>query len=333
MKFKAAILDEIDSPLIVDDIELSKLEVGQVLVKIHYSGICGSQLAEISGAKGSDNFLPHLLGHEGSGVVVEMGAGISIFKKGDRVVAHWREGKGIDAEFPVYKWGNKVVGGGKVTTFSEYAVVSENRLTKVDKDTPLELAALMGCSVTTAWGLINNEAQLKIGQSIIVIGCGNVGLNIIVGAKMVSAYPIICIDRHEGKLEQALNCGATSATSSDFGIEADVVVDCTGSPEMIEKGWKMVASGGKMILVGQPHNGASYNFTKVREGFYKNKKMFDSQGGMTNPTVDIPRYLNLIKSSGLGYGQPSMYDLESVNNAIRDLEQGVVGKIMLEMNT
>ena len=95
MKFKAAILDEINSPLIIDDIELSKLEVGQVLVKIHYSGICGSQLAEISGAKGSDNFLPHLLGHEGSGVVVDKGKCFNDLSEGDRVVVHWRKGNYI----------------------------------------------------------------------------------------------------------------------------------------------------------------------------------------------------------------------------------------------
>ena len=127
---KAAILTEQRRPLVVDHVELPReLGVGQVLVKVRYSGICGSQLGEIDGVKGEDRFLPHLLGHEGSGVVLAVGPGVRHVAPDDVVVLHWRRGPGIESEVPVYRWGDRAVNAGCVTTFNEYAVVSENRCT------------------------------------------------------------------------------------------------------------------------------------------------------------------------------------------------------------
>src|SRR5262249_32148541 len=160
--------------------------VGQVLVKIQQSGICGAQLGEIAGVKGPDKFLPHLLGHEGGGVVEDVGPGVSHVKKGDHVVLHWRKGVGIQAKPSNYRWMERVVNAGWVTTFSEYTVASENRVTPIPKDIPFDIASLMGCAVTTALGLINNDAQVKIGQSVAVLGCGGVGLNMVQGAALVS---------------------------------------------------------------------------------------------------------------------------------------------------
>src|SRR5215471_11714042 len=176
MKMRAAILEALRAPLVLDDIEVPALECGQVLVQIHQTGICGAQLGEIDGKKGEDKFLPHLLGHEGGGVVLETGPGVSQVRKGDHVVLHWRKGAGIHAKPAKYQWNGRTVNSGWVTTFNECAVVSENRLTPISKDIPFDVAALMGCAVTTALGLINNLAQLKIGQSIGIFGCGGVGL-------------------------------------------------------------------------------------------------------------------------------------------------------------
>src|SRR3989344_6266802 len=132
MKFHAAILVEQCQPLTVDQIELTTpLEYGQVLVRVICSGICGSQIGEIEGVKGEDKFLPHLLGHEGGGVVEKIGPGVTKIKKGDHVVMHWRKGVGIESATPQYKWDNRVVNAGWVTTFNEWAVVSENRLTPI----------------------------------------------------------------------------------------------------------------------------------------------------------------------------------------------------------
>jgi len=148
----------------VAEVELPKaLSFGQVLVKVHYSGICGAQINEIEGAKGPDKFLPHLLGHEGSGTVLDVGVGVKTVRKDDRVVMHWRQSDGLQSETPAYQWEGRKVNAGWVTTFNEYAVVSENRLTAIPKDFDLKLAPLFGCAVTTAMGVVNNDAHVKIG--------------------------------------------------------------------------------------------------------------------------------------------------------------------------
>ena len=160
---KAAILFEQNKPLIVDKVELpKKLDFGQVLVKVYYSGICGSQLGEISGIKGPDSYLPHLLGHEGTGKVLETGPNVSHIQEGDHVVLHWKPSIGIDAKPPLYEWKGKSLNAGKVTTFNQYAVVSENRLTSIPKDFDMKTATLFGCAVTTAFGVVNNDAEIKV---------------------------------------------------------------------------------------------------------------------------------------------------------------------------
>ena len=175
----AAILNKQNADLILDDVEAFALDVGQVLVKVEASSICGRQIAEITGRKGEDHYLPHLLGHEGCGVVEDIGLGVTTVKTGDKVVMHWRKGEGIESTFPRYKWGSQIIGGGLITTLSEKSVVAENRITKIPDDIPADVASLLGCATTTGLGLVNNEADLKIGQSIVVIGAGGVGLNVI----------------------------------------------------------------------------------------------------------------------------------------------------------
>ena len=144
---KAAILEEINGPLTIGEVTLTDLLFGQVLVKILVSGICGSQLQEIAGNKGNAKFVPHLLGHEGCGIVEDIGPGVTKVKKGDKVVMHWRKGDGIESDFPTYMFKGKPMKSGKVTTLSEYSIVSENRITPVPHDTPNELCALLGCVV------------------------------------------------------------------------------------------------------------------------------------------------------------------------------------------
>ena len=163
---KAAILIEQNAPLEIAEIEIPKLEVGQVLVKVESSGVCGKQIDEISGRQGHDPHLPHLLGHEGAGVVVDVGAGVRKVKAGDRVVLHWIKGLGIDSAPPRFRRNGQVVSAGWVTTFSDYTVASENRLTPVPGDIGFDVLALLGCAVTTGLGIVFNNANLKPGQSI-----------------------------------------------------------------------------------------------------------------------------------------------------------------------
>ena len=205
---KAAILAESKKPLIIDDITLpDNLEFGQVLVKVHYSGICGAQINEIDAAKGHDKFLPHLLGHEGSGVVQETGPGVTTVKNGDHVVLHWRPSSGLQSQTPKYDWNGKTVNAGWVTTFNEQAIISENRLTVIPNNFDMRIAPLFGCAVTTAFGVVNNDAKIKVGQSVVIFGIGGVGLNIAQAANMVSAHPIVGVDLLDHKLEMGRKFG------------------------------------------------------------------------------------------------------------------------------
>lgn len=346
MNFKAAILTEIGKPLTIGSLRVPPLSTGQVLVRVKASGICGAQIGEISGAKGPDPWLPHLMGHEGGGVVEEVGPGVTRVRRGDSVVMHWRKAPGIEASPPKYIWeGHKpLVGGGWVTTFNEMAVVSENRLTPVGRNVPFEVAALMGCAVTTALGLVDNEAMVRIGESVVVAGCGGVGLNVIQGARLVGAYPVIGYDRSASALGRAQAMGADLILSPEDDIEvevrkacgksgADVFVDCTGSPEVIAQGLDLIRpGGGRVILVGQPHGGQDLLLPGFRK-HYCGKVMLDSQGGLTDPASDIPRYIRLFNAGRL----PLMslithrFPLERINEALDVVRSGEAGRVILEM--
>ncbi len=161
-KTKAAILFKQKSNLKIENIELPKyLEYGQILVKMIYSGICASQLGEIQAIKGKDKFLPHLLGHEGIGQVINKGPGVKKVIKGDIVLLHWMPSNGINSNPPKYKWKKKTINAGFVTTFNEHGIVSENRITKIPKKKDKFLDyLLLGCTASTAIGSVK-KANLE----------------------------------------------------------------------------------------------------------------------------------------------------------------------------
>lgn len=340
---RAAILVELKKPLEVAEIGLpEKLEAGQVLVRLITSGICGSQIGEIDGAKGEDKFLPHLLGHEGCGTVEEVGPGVRYVKPGDRVVLHWRKGPGIDAAPPAYSWNGKRVNAGWVTTFNELAVISENRLTVVPPDTDPEIAALFGCAVTTGFGVIVNNAKLSIGESVVVFGAGGVGLNIVQAAAMVSAWPIIAVDLYDNKLAIAKALGATHTINAGKQDAAaaireilgkgglDVFIDNTGQPPIIELGYSLVKPQGRTILVGVPKAGQSSRLYTLPLHF--GKMLTGSHGGEAVPERDIPRYLGMFDRGLLELRTliTARFPLEKVNNAIAGMRDGsIAGRCMI----
>ena len=340
---KSAILIESKKPLVVTDIDMpSSLEFGQVLVKIFYSGICGAQINEIDAVKGPDKFLPHLLGHEGSGIVEKIGEGVTTVKTGDHVVLHWRKSSGIESVTPKYLWKEKKVNAGWVTTFNEKAIVSENRLTAIPPDFDMRIAPLFGCSVTSAFGVVNNDAKIKIGQSVLIFGVGGVGLNIVQAASMVSAYPIVGVDLHENKINMGKKFGLTHgliANSNDLNNKiyniigskgADISIETTGIPKVIEQAYELTASDGKTILVGVPNDKISIyslplHFEKILTG---------SHGGDAIPNIDIPRYIRLINQKKMTLENiiTHEFNLKEINSAIDLLRSGKAGRIIIKMN-
>lgn len=343
---KAAILVEQRQPLVVAEIELPQaLDVGQVLVKVHYSGICGSQLGEIDGAKGEDKFLPHLLGHEGSGTVVEVGPGVRHVKAGDKVVLHWRKGLGIEPVPPKYKWGDKTVNAGWVTTFNEYAIVAENRITPIPADSDMEVAALFGCAVTTGFGVVVNNAKVKIGESVVVFGAGGVGLNIVQASAMVSAYPLIAVDLYDNRLALAkemgathlINSGKTDARKAILDIVGaagvDVFIDNTGQPAIIEMGYQLAKPQGRVTLVGVPRKGNNISVYSLPLHF--GKGLSGSHGGEAVPEQDIPRYHSLYRSGRLRLLEllTERFSIQEINEAIATMRSGqLAGRCLIALD-
>jgi len=342
---KAAILVEQKKPLVIADINLpEKLEYGQVLVRVVSSGICGSQIGEIEGVKGPDRFLPHLLGHEGGGIVEKIGTGVTKVKPGDHVVMHWRKGVGIDSATPQYKWGKTTVNAGWVTTFNELSVISENRLTPIPKDIDFETAALLGCAVTTGFGVVNNDAKLKIGESVAVFGVGSVGMNIIQGASLVSAYPIIAIDLYDHKLNEAKKYGAThviNASKEDVGAEiekivgsqgVDVAIDNTGNPKVIELAYEATSNSGRTVLVGVLDKKSKISIYTLPLHF--EKELVGSHGGGSFPTADIPNYLKIIKNAKAKIKEmiTHRFTLNDINLALSDIKNGNIGKCVIDIS-
>lgn len=342
---KAAVLTELKTPLVVAELKMPEsLAIGQVLVKIHFSGICGSQLGEIDGAKGPDKYLPHLLGHEASGTVLDIGAGVKHVKVGDKVVLHWRKGLGIESETPKYTWEGKTVNAGWITTFNEYAIVSENRVTPIPADSDLEVAALFGCAVTTGFGVAQNNAKIGIGESVVVMGAGGIGLNIVQAAALLSAYPIIAVDLHDNKLALAKEMGATHLINARNGDVAeqikqivgaaglDVFVDNTGDPSIIETGYQLTKAQGRVILVGVPRKDKNINIYSLPLHF--GKVLTGSHGGEAIPQTDIPKFHGLYQNKRIQLKNliTNRYSLHDINTAIAGVRSGeIAGRCMISM--
>ncbi|MEX1110707.1 MAG: zinc-binding dehydrogenase, partial [Chthoniobacterales bacterium] len=335
MKTLAAILIEQRKPLVIDEIELPALKRGQVLVEIHATRVCGSQIGEINGVKGPDKFLPHLLGHEAGGIVLEVGLDVTHVVSGDRVVCHWRPGAGIDAGGSVYDWNGTKVNSGPITTFQKYSVISENRLTKAPPDTNFELCCLLADTLTTGFGIINNDAKVQTGESVVIFGVGGIGLGAVLGAKLAGANPIIGVDLHDHKLTKAAEYGLThqiNASREDaaervreiLGGLADVTIDGTGNPKVIETAYDLAKlRGGRCVLFGvMPHDQrVSIHTLPLHFG----RILTGSEGGQSRPAEDIPRILAqlalaCIDCSGFISHRGQLADLDPIMTKMRSGE-------------
>lgn len=353
MKFKAAVLEKLNAPLAISTLEYDddrfndgpKLRDGDVLVRMLASGICGAQLQEIAGEKGNAGFMPHMLGHEGCGVVMETSMAVTRVKHGDKVVLHWRKGEGLESSWagfhrdhPTLAGKKELVRGGKVTTLAQYVIVSENRVTAVPHDTPTELCALLGCGLSTALGTFENEAALRYGESVLIVGTGGLGCNLIRCACMANAGPVVAMDIHERKRKPALALGASryiNAATEDLSAAGkfDIIIETSGAA--MEKTLPLLAPSGRYIVVGQPKPGATVGITNARHLFDGDGKTIRAtQGGGFNPTKDIPRYVALWRAGRLDVSGiiTTRLPLRRVNQGIELVRAGKAGRVLIDFN-
>lgn len=342
---RAAVLTATGAPLEPMDLALPDLRPGQVLVDVAFAGLCGTQLLEISGAKGPDKYLPHVLGHEGSGIVADCGDGVTKVKTGDRVVLSWIRGAGLDVPGTVYGGPAGPVNGGAIWTFMTRTVTCESRVFRVPDALPLRAAALLGCAVPTGAGIVRNAARLQANQSIAVFGAGGIGLSAIMAAAMTGAAPIIAVDITADKLARARDAGATATVNARTGdalaailaltggAGVDVAVEATGSPPVMEIAHRAVRErGGLCIVAGNAPHGETFRVDPY--DLIKGRRIAGTWGGETDPDRDIPHYADLFLQDRFPFGKLATHcwPLAEINAGFEALAAGAVSRALIAMN-
>jgi S-(hydroxymethyl)glutathione dehydrogenase/alcohol dehydrogenase len=340
---KAAVLETLSKSLVIKTLETPELLPGQVLVKVIFSGVCRSQLMEFQGGRGTDYWLPHLLGHEGSGIVVDVGKGVTKVKTGDEVILGWLKSSGLSAPGAKYLSGNQVINSGQVTTFSNYTVVSENRLVIKPFGLPFDTAVLFGCALPTGAGMVLNELKPLVGQSVIVLGLGGIGMAALIALKATGVRLIIAIDISNQKLALAKKLGATyvfNSTQEDFRQSimditdggAHLCIESGGQIETIEMGFSLIRkNGGSLLFASHPPEGEMIRLSPHE--LISGKKIAGSWGGATFPERDIPIIYDLFKSANTDLSEllTKRYPLEQINEALNDLAAGKVFRPLIAM--
>jgi S-(hydroxymethyl)glutathione dehydrogenase / alcohol dehydrogenase len=344
MKTTAALLVQTGAPLVLAEIDIPALKPGQVLVEIAYSGACGTQVMEWRGDKGEDKWVPHCLGHEGTGTVLETGSAVTKVKAGDKVVLSWIRGSGIEAGGAVYAWGEKKVNAGGVTTFQRHALVSENRLTPLPAELPMDVAVLLGCAAPTGMGAVYNVLKAQPGDAVAVFGTGGVGLHAVMAAALVGAMPIIAVDPNPTRRALAPLYGATHVidpTGTDVLAEirkivpqgVDIAVESSGVPAVMEQAVNATRQqGGRAVVIGNARHGAMLSLNPAV--FNQGKSLMGTWGGDSVPDRDYGRFARL-----LGVGRfpvrdllSKPYALEQADQALQDLASGKIGRPLIDMS-
>jgi S-(hydroxymethyl)glutathione dehydrogenase/alcohol dehydrogenase len=343
MKTTAAVLVELGKPLELADLDIPALKPGQCLIEVAFSGVCHTQVGEARGHRGEDKFLPHCLGHEGSGYVREVGPGVTKVKPGDAVILSWIKASGMDVPGTVYEWNGRKVNAGGITTFSNFSVIAENRLTVIPEGLSLRHAALIGCAVPTGAGVVFNTAQPKPGQSVVVFGVGGIGNCAVAAASVSGCVPVIAVDINPDKLALAKKFGAThtiDSKQSDAVAEiqklvkggVDFAIEATGVPAVMRQALACVRQqGGTAVVIGNAKFGDKLEFDP-RE-LNMGKRLLGTWGGDNVPDRDYPRYARLMMSGKMDL-EPLLgksYSLAEVNAALDDLEHGRAARPLIQM--
>lgn len=344
MKTSAAILVETGKPLVIAELDIPPLQPGQILVEIAFSGVCHTQVLECQGDRGEDPYLPHCLGHEGSGTVLEIGSHVTKVKPGNKVILSWIKGLGADVPSVTYGWNGRSVNAGGITTFSRHSVISENRLTVIPDKLDMREAAILGCAVPTGVGSVLNTAKPKPGQSIAVFGTGGIGLCALSGAVIASCVPIIAVDIQDDKLELAKQMGASyclNARKQD-PIEkikqicsggVDFAVEASGrSQVMLQALYSVRNQGGAVVVIGNARHGERIELDPRQLNM--GKRILGTWGGDNVPDQDFPKYGDLVSSGKLNL-KPFLsktYRLNAINQAIDDLRSGKTIRPLIDMS-
>tara|TARA_E500000331_G_scaffold153696_1_gene149473 strand:- start:3235 stop:4275 length:1041 start_codon:yes stop_codon:yes gene_type:complete len=344
VKTEAAILVETGKPLEIGHIEIPILKDGQILVEIAYSGACHTQLLEARGRRGEDPWLPHCLGHEASGVVLEIAGDVTRAVPGDRVALSWIKASGIEAGGTIYSWDGRSVNAGAVTTFQRHAVVSENRVTVLPDALEMQEATLLGCALPTGLGAVMNVGKPHAGESVAIFGAGGVGLCAVMGAIVSNCNPVIAIDLIESKLEMARTFGAThtiDASDKDVisGIAeicpdgVDLAIEASGRPTVMATALSAVRSwGGRAVVIGNAPKGQTIVLDPLQ--FNLGKSLLGTWGGDSVPDRDFQKFASFMIEDEINVMPlfSSPYTLENINDALDDLEEGRIGRPLIEMS-
>ena len=354
-KARAAVCREHNQPVVVEELTVDSPKRGEVMVKLAACGVCHSDLSAITGTIPLP--LPLVLGHEGAGVVEEVGEGVSEFAQGDHVVFSFiymcgkcrfcvsgrpvlcvEQGKALTT--PLEGTSRiRDAKGQSLNIFSgcgamaEYATVSAENLIKIDAKIPLECAALVGCAVTTGVGAVFNTAKVEPGSTVAVFGCGGVGLSAIQGARIAGAEKIIAIDTLESKLAMAKQFGATDvlmgkedpvkALKKMTGGGPDYAFECVGSGELAATAYRAIRRGGLAVVVGvaKPTDSTSVRTMTLP---FEEKTLTGSYFGSCVPRVDFPRMLALYLAGRLKLDEliTRRYAIDEAPQAFADLQAG-----------
>ena len=342
--FKAAILINQLKPLELVHLKFpSRLEKGQVLVKVKKASICGAQIGEIDGVKGKDKWLPHCLGHEGYAEVIDKNFEVKTVNIGDEVIMHWRKGDGIDSSAAKYESSIGLINAGFVTTFQEYAVVSENRITALDDITGIErIIPLLGCALPTAYGILTKESPLEKEDQILIIGAGGIGMNLGLISKILGSKKIFLIDKSNYKKKLIDEFGlhflkastAKEMTNVLGGKRFNKVIDTTGNNDLINKGFDFLSSNGDLIMVGQPRTGSTLKIYDPIRLFNEGLRIIVCDGGDFNPAKDMQPLIDLVRNKKLEYSRLISHEisLDQINKGIEIIRSGNAVRVLININ-
>ena len=330
--WRGVVLRQPGTRLAMVDISRPELLSGQILVELDYSGVCRSQLMEVRGLRGPDAWLPHLLGHEGVGTVAEIGPYVTKVDVGDRVVVGWIKGDGIESAPPALTTvDGERINAGQVTTFSEFTVVSENRVYLQPAEVDDRAAVLFGCALLTGAGMVLNEARPMEGESVLINGLGGIGLAALIATQGLGVE-VVAVDPDPEKRELARVLGAQHVVDPYEGALSkqvreyftggvDVAIDAAGTTAGIEAAFDCLRyHGGRLVFSSHPPTGERISLDP--HDLIKGRTIRGSWGGACRPDEDIPRLARAIAAAGtsLDFMVPRNYSLDEVNDALDDLE-------------